>query len=211
MNPWRCEFRPFEHYIYDDEFSGEHLRAVDAEWPGADWPYWHRYEHGKRASKDPLRFPPATAALMQQLLTLNIRQMTGIGKTFADWTCYAAGMHEIEPGGCLPKHLDSDHHPIFKWRRACNAILCVNSHWENSWGGYFCLCDSDGETIKCRYPPLPGRLFLFPPTNTSFHEVARVVGPVPRRTLLAVYYTKDDSPCLRNRAKFIAKEETCKK
>lgn len=29
-------------------------KSAEAEWPDKRWPFWHRYENGKLASKDPL-------------------------------------------------------------------------------------------------------------------------------------------------------------
>lgn len=84
---------PFQHLVIDHWAEPELVRAAEAEWPRSDWPFWHRYECGKLATKDPLRFPPACAELIRRLLCLRIGELLGLDDTFADWNCHGAGLH----------------------------------------------------------------------------------------------------------------------
>ena len=63
---------PFRHVIIDNWAEPELVRAADTEWPDTNWPFWHRYECGKLATKDPLRFPPACAELIRRMLSLGL-------------------------------------------------------------------------------------------------------------------------------------------
>ena len=185
----RFEF-PFRHLIIDNWAEPELVRAAEVEWPELSWPFWHRYECGKLATKDPLRFPPACAELIRRLLCLRIGELMGLDDTFADWNCYGAGLHTSPPGASLGVHLDSDHHPLTGWQRACNAILFVNTGWEPDWGGAFELWSADGRECLKRIVPKFNRLVLFKPSDISFHAVARNTGPEPRKTLATFYWRK---------------------
>ena len=197
----RFEF-PFRHLIIDNWAEPELVRAAEVEWPELSWPFWHRYECGKLATKDPLRFPPACAELIRRLLCLRIGELMGLDDTFADWNCYGAGLHTSPPGASLGVHLDSDHHPLTGWQRACNAILFVNTGWEPDWGGAFELWSADGRECLKRIVPRFNRLVLFEPSDISFHAVARNTGPEPRRTLATFYWRKSMVGGQRSRAEF---------
>ena len=197
----RFEF-PFRHLVIDNWAEPELVRAAEVEWPELSWPFWHRYECGKLATKDPLRFPPACAELIRRLLCLRIGELMGLDDTFADWNCYGAGLHTSPPGASLGVHLDSDHHPLTGWQRACNAILFVNTGWEPDWGGAFELWSADGRECLKRIVPRFNRLVLFEPSDISFHAVARNTGPEPRRTLATFYWRKSMVGGQRSRAEF---------
>ncbi|WP_417848835.1 2OG-Fe(II) oxygenase [Thalassoglobus sp.] len=198
----RFEF-PFRHLIIDNWAEPELVRAAEFEWPDTNWPFWHRYECGKLATKDPLRFPPACTELIRRLLCLRIGELMGLDDTFADWNCHGAGLHTSPPGASLGVHLDSDHHPLTGWQRACNAILFVNSEWELDWGGEFELGSADGRECLKRIMPKFNRLVLFEPSDISFHAVARNTGPEPRKTLATFYWRKSTVHGHRSRAEFM--------
>ena len=76
--------QPFRHRVIDDWTDPELVRAAEAEWPDQRWPFWHRYENGKLASKDPLRYPPACAELVRRMLCLPISELLGVEDAFGD-------------------------------------------------------------------------------------------------------------------------------
>ncbi len=199
----RFEF-PFRHLVIDNWAEPELVRAAEVEWPDTNWPFWHRYECGKLATKDPLRFPPACAELIRRMLCLRIGELMGLDDTFADWNCHGAGLHTSPPEASLSVHLDSDHHPLTGWQRACNAILFVNSQWELDWGGAFELWSADGRECLKRISPRFNRLVLFEPSDISFHAVARNTGREPRKTLATFYWKKSSQRGLRPRADFVS-------
>ena len=197
--------KPFFHMVIDDWAQPELLWAADAEWPAPTWPHWHRYENGKLATKDTLRFPPACGELIRRLLSLPIEELTGIGDTFADWNCHGAGLHMLPPDCQLDVHLDSDHHPLFNWQRGVNAILFVNRSWDRSWGGELELYDATGRQCLKRIEPQFNRLVLFAPSDISYHAVAQVASAAEVRKTLAVFYWQHSANTgKRERAQFIA-------
>lgn len=219
-----CE-QPFRHVVIDDWAEPELVRAAEAEWPEPYWPHWHRYENGKLATKDPLRYPPACAEIIRRLLCLPVSELLGIEGTFGDWNCHGGGLHAMPPGSSLGVHLDSDHHPATNWRRAANAVLFVNRHWVSDhaasnaptsnpsphghkppaagWGGEFELWNADGRYCLQRIEPRFNRLVLFEPSDVAWHAVAPVRGPETRKTL-TVFFWKHGGPgeSKRSRAAF---------
>jgi hypothetical protein len=215
---------PFRHMVLDNWAEPELVRAAEVEWPNPDWPHWHRYECGKLATKDPLRFPPACAELIRRLLCLRIGELMGIEDTFGDWNCHGAGLHASPPGASLGVHLDSDHHPNTGWQRACNAILFVNSRWQSAhaandspitnpsfhghqppvadWGGELELWNADGTECVKRIAPRFNRLVLFEPSDVAFHAVAKNSGPETRKTLATFYWRESQTTGVRSRAQF---------
>ena len=195
--------RPFRHRVIDDWTDSELVLAAEAEWPDQRWPFWHRYENGKLASKDPLRYPPACAELVRRMLCLPISNLLGVADAFGDWNCHAAGLHAMPTDSSLGVHLDSDHHPITRWQRAVNAVLYVNRNWQPEWGGAFELWDSTGQSCLERIEPRFNRLVLFEPTDVAWHAVAPVRGPDMRRTLTVFFWKHADGVAARrDRASF---------
>lgn len=194
---------PFPHLVIDDWGVPELVRAAEAEWPAATWPFWHRYDNGKLTTKDPLRFPPACAELVRRMLCLPIGELMGIDGAFGDWNCHAAGLHAMPPGCRLGVHLDSDHHPQADWQRACNVVLYVNRLWGRDWGGEFELWNADGTERLKRIAPRFNQLVLFAPSDFSYHAVSRVKGPETRKTLTVFFWRHGDNDGKRTRAHFI--------
>lgn len=197
---------PFPHRVIDDWAVPELVRAAEAEWPDPTWPFWHRYDNGKLATKDPLRFPPACAELIRRMLCLPIGELMGIDGAFGDWNCHAAGLHGMPPGARLGVHVDADHHPQTGWVRACNAILYLNSQWRTNWGGALQLWNKTGQRWVKSILPVFNRLVLFVPSDVSYHAVSPVTGPETRRTL-TVFFWRRDERALRRRARAQFMEE----
>ncbi len=196
--------QPFRHIVIDDWTDPELVRAAEAEWPDQRWPFWHRYENGKLASKDPLRYPPACAELVRRMLCLPISELLGVEDAFGDWNCHAAGLHAMPAGSSLGVHLDGDHHPITGWQRAANAVLYVNGTWQADWGGAFELWDADGKACLETIEPRFNRLVLFEPTDVAWHAVAPVRGPAMRQTLTVFFWKHNDQrESKRCRAEFL--------
>ncbi|MFV0445654.1 MAG: 2OG-Fe(II) oxygenase [Planctomycetaceae bacterium] len=217
---------PFPHAVIEHWAPPELVRAAEAEWPEGRWPHWHRYDNGKLATKDPLRFPPACAELVRRMLCLPVGELLGVDGAFGDWNCHGAGLHTLPPGASLGVHLDSDHHPQTGWWRACNAVLFVNSEWHSApaandstminpashghkppvaaWGGEFELWNADGTECDKRIKPQFNRLVLFVPSDVSYHAVSEVTGPETRKTLTVFFWRHPGAGCLstRPRAEF---------
>ena len=196
--------RPFRHEVIDNWASPELVRAAEAEWPDPLWPFWHRYDNGKLTTKDPLRIPPACNELVRRMLCLPISELMGIDNAFGDWNCHASGLHGMPQGSSLGVHLDSDHHPITGWQRACNAVFYLNSEWQPDWGGKFELYDTTGQKCEKQIAPRFNRLVLFEPSDVSYHAVSEVTGPETRKTLTVFFWKKvESSTAKRATAQFV--------
>lgn len=198
------ESYPFRHCVIDGFVTPELCRAAIVEWPGETWPHWFRYEgrEGKKyASKDALRLPVACQEILSLMMRLPISELIGVSGTFPDTTLYGAGMHMIPPGGSLPRHLDSDHHPVTGWGRAVSCVLWVDD-WQNNWGGRLRFWDGDQPVVAIA--PKPGRLAIFECCGLAWHDVepVNVSADNPRRSLSAFYWTEKAEHKDRSRAEF---------
>ena len=194
---------PFPHAVIDDFAPAELCRAAVAEWPAADWPYWFPYdgERGRKfASRDPARLTPACQELARELVRLPVEKLLGLRETFPDLAFYGAGMSQIDAGGELPLHLDCDHHPLTRWRRAASAMLYLTE----CGGGRLQFWDQGGARISTSFEPRPGRLVIFECTDQAWHSVEPI--SAGRRLSLSLFFWRlpDGSAAERPRAQFKA-------
>jgi hypothetical protein len=189
-------------HTIDDIISPELLLAVAATWPRDDWPHWHRYRDqtaDKFATKDADRIPPAAKLVIGELAKLPIRELLDVGPCFPDLDLHGAGLHMSQPGGYLGCHLDGATHPITGWSRVANAILFVDD-WQPEWGGALQMVDGGQVVEECH--PHRGRLAAFATSDTAWHQVSRVAGPVPRRTISLFWWSLSPAESTRDRAEF---------
>ena len=163
--------------------------AAEAAWPGADWPYWHRY-NGKTANKfasmDRARIP---AACLAALDALALAVIPHIGDSFVDYDLHAAGMHMMPPGGFLASHLDAECHPIREWKRTHSIVMSVNSEWKEYDCGQLWIEDHG------TYLPAIGTAVIFETVGCR-HEVLPVSGYASHhRKTLALFAWQVDHDC----------------
>lgn len=152
------------------------VEASKATWPDTRWPHWHKYSDKnacKYATKDPLRL----TAPVRELINLMARLSVPAG-WFPDLDLHGAGMHWIERGGYLGRHLDSQVHPFTGWHRAGNAILFL----DRCEGGELRI---DGYDPIC---PEPGKLIAF--CADQWHEVTAVTSGT-RRSISLFWWIND--------------------
>lgn len=176
------------------------LRAVWATWPERTWRGWHHYsgrDSEKYGTKSEHDLTPAVTKAMSQILNTVAMMLPSLSvNVFPDLEFHGAGMHMIMPGGYLSKHLDSSVMESTGWKREYSVVLGVNPEWHSDWGGEFVL----GSDIVW---PEFNQLIVFKTTETSWHEVKQVTGPVPRCTLALFLWSqeKPDDPT-RTQARF---------
>lgn len=166
------------YWIIEKAVPAELLRAAIAEFPGTDWPHWHRYADEnavKYGSRDRLRIPPACWEVLRCLFALPIAEITGIENTFPDVELHGAGLHLIPAGGHLGMHLDSDHHPITGWKRELSGVLFTESN-------------EGGELVLNNFvfAPAFNRLVLFACGDEAYHGVPNP--PTQERQTLSVFW-----------------------
>lgn len=186
----------FENYV-----NPSLLRAVAATWPADNWSHWHRYQDqyaDKRGSKDAHRLPDAARLVIGCMAETYIEDLKP--DCFPDLDLHGAGMHQLNPGGFLGLHLDGAAHPLHGWRREVNAILFVDD-WLPEWGGHLIFRDADKEETA-RIIPRRNTLVLFQTSETAWHEVSRIDGPLARRTLSLFWWSHREPASARDRAEF---------
>lgn len=197
---------PFTHWVIDDAFQPEVVRAAYAQWPSAEWPHWLRYGSGKLTTKDESRLPPACRELCHKMCNLPIEEITGISQTFPDFDLHGAGLHSIPADTNLGVHLDSDHHPLFGWRREFSVILFYNPEWKPEWGGPLELWDEDTTECVTKVEPRFNRLAIMQVSGKSFHGVPGLLKcpeDEMRKTLAVFYWSLSTTKSDRPRAVFV--------
>lgn len=152
------------HRVIDDFAPPGLIRALQANWPSRESGHFHSYgEWGKLATKNPHTLPQSARQLLELMATLDVPG------AFPDLDhLHGAGLHQIDVGGSLGLHLDSERHPLLPWTREASAVLYL----DDCDGGEFELCDADGTTLES-IPCRANRLVMFP-TRGTWHRVAPV-------------------------------------
>lgn len=140
------------------------------------------------------------------VLKAQILSILGISEPLeADGTRHGSGIHVSDPGDYLQPHIDYAKHPHLPDReRRLNAILWLNNHWKEAWGGAYLMCDDMGVPQEVIYPK-PNRLILWEPSDIAFHGTSMVVGPYSRVTFAAYYLAPLRPGVTRKRALFVPK------
>jgi Rps23 Pro-64 3,4-dihydroxylase Tpa1-like proline 4-hydroxylase len=134
-----------------------------------------------------------------------MERVTGIQNLLFDPDYQGGGTHENLNGQDMSVHVDFNFHPKTGWHRRINALLYLNTEWDDSWGGALELwknpwvAPSKNEIVKIA--PTWNRLVIFPTTENSWHGFEKVAIPqdklktVPSRRSIAIYlYTKERPP-----------------
>ena len=187
-------------FVIENAIDPSLIHGVNANWPDESWRGWHRYR-----GKDSVKYGTRDAEMILRCAWPALYQIASVADrlappgSFPDWELSGAGMHMIPSGGHLSRHLDSDHMEATGWRRELSVVLFCNPEWEDDWGGAFSI---DGESDV--YPKF-NQMVIFETTDTSAHEVRKVTGPEPRKTLSLFFWSTDPSAKKRPRAAFLDK------
>lgn len=145
--------------------------AALAFFPTVDWPHWHVYGNGKRATRDALRIPDACRVALEHLA-----KTIEPGRGFPDFDYHGAGLHLMPPGAWLGEHCDAESHPTRPWRRVWSLVCFLN----DCVGGELLI---DGQVIQ----PQKNTAVLF--DASKLHEVKETQSD--RRTLGVFYWEVD--------------------
>jgi Rps23 Pro-64 3,4-dihydroxylase Tpa1-like proline 4-hydroxylase len=191
--------RPFPHVVLDGLFDPDLLTGIIKEFPRPSDIKWIQYRNKrevKLASGRDEHFGPLTKGLLYHLNSSPfldwLSQITGIENLMADSYFEGGGMHQIERGGKLAIHADFNHHPRYNVDRRLNALLYLNSDWQEEYGGHLELWDREMTGCVARIAPLFNRLVVFATTDFSYHgHPDRLTCPegVTRKSLALYYYT----------------------
>ncbi|MGB3511214.1 MAG: 2OG-Fe(II) oxygenase [Microcoleaceae cyanobacterium] len=195
--------KPFPHVIIDN-FLPEHiLEEVLKEFPqpgSIDWKSFSNKSEKKLASKQELQMGEATRLVLYQLNSSTfvdfLEKLTGIDGIISDPHFVGGGLHQIQPGGYLKLHADFNRHTRLKLDRRLNLLLYLNKDWEEEYGGYLQLWDTDMTRCEQKILPIFNRCVVFSTTDFSYHgHPDPLTCPEDRtRKSLALYYYSNGRP-----------------
>jgi hypothetical protein len=208
----REEFRrgdPYPHVVMEQFLPPDVIERMVGEFPGIRSGEWINYLHfneRKFGNTNRQSFGPTIGAVIDELNSPRflrfLRDVTGIEDLLADVTLEGGGLHQSERGGFLNVHADFTVHPHRRdWRRRLNLLLYLNPVWEEPYGGYLELWDTEMRECRRKIGPLLNRCVIFSTDPTSFHghpDPMTCPPGVTRKSLALYYFTQDDAAMVRS-------------
>jgi hypothetical protein len=209
-NLWRsraCELRkqyldarPYSHLVDRDLLPHDLVLAAEMEeLPRALTLPIHR-SHRERRADSPSVAGSAAARLLAMMkspaFVAFVEEVTQIPNLQTDDTNLWGGLHVNRRGCFRALHRDFTINPLTKQWHRVNAILFLNSDWEEEYRGCLELWTSDLQHCGARIKPDAGTLVLFETSGDNIHGFPdRVACPSGRARLsLAVHYYSDQPP-----------------
>jgi hypothetical protein len=195
--------QPFPHVVLDNLFDPEILRAITEEFPkpgDIEWDSYKNVREVKLASNRDEHFGPVTRIMLYHLnsapFLMFLSEITGIKGLIADSYFDGGGMHQIERGGKLAIHADFNRHPVTQLDRRLNALLYLNEHWQDDYGGHLELWDRTMTSCIKKIAPIFNRMIIFGTTDYTYHghPDALTCPPSTTRKSLALYYFTKSRP-----------------
>ena len=194
---------PFPHGVVKGFLSDEFIKGINDEWPELDTLDEYMSETSvKLATHKVGGYAKKVVEFMTHPNFLAmLSEMTGIANLKADPGLNGAGLHCIERGGFLGRHVDFNVlrptkkrpelvEPIY---RRVNALLYLNEEWDEEWGGALKLYDSE-MVERVIIPPTAGTLAIFTCSEDTWHGHPEPLTCPPdrqRRSLALYYYTTE--------------------
>jgi Rps23 Pro-64 3,4-dihydroxylase Tpa1-like proline 4-hydroxylase len=194
---------PFPHIVIDDFLSEEVCEGILTDFPGPGQIPWRRYKkhYGKKlAAHGDAPFGERIRDALRQLNSPTclrfLETLTGISGLIADQDFEGGGLHQIEPGGFLKIHLDSNTHPRYPLARRINLLLYLNKNWRDEYHGHLELWDKDVSCCVRKVLPIFNRCVIFNTSDMSYHGHPDRLECPPgmTRKSIAVYYYTDGRP-----------------
>ena len=201
---------PFPHTVIDNFMDPTLLSSALAEFPSPEEFQFYKYDNPlekKLAFDQVSKLPPTIAKILTALNTplflTFLEQLTGIDGLIPDPYYRGGGIHQIESGGKLDVHIDFNRHQKLKLDRRLNALLYLNTDWEESYGGHFELWKGhrDGtqhvlESCEQKILPIFNRFVVFSTSEKSYHgHPTPLTCPIDRtRKSIAIYYYTNGRP-----------------
>ena len=168
--------------IIDNAIEPNQLLAAKQQFPGIGWNGYHHYSgnDSEKYGSTPDSSLPIECKRAMELLR-NICEDVIAAPHFADMDLWGSGLHRMEPGGYLRRHLDSSVHPHRGWERTHSCVLFAS---ECSGGELVIETGDEHQTIR----PAFNRLVIFHTTETAWHWVNDVTGELPRLSLSLFFW-----------------------
>jgi Rps23 Pro-64 3,4-dihydroxylase Tpa1-like proline 4-hydroxylase len=194
---------PFPHVVIDNFLPETVLNEVLEQFPSPDQIRWQKYQNTaekKLASRHEEQMGDAIRTLLYQLNSSTfisfLEQLTGIEGIIPDPHFDGGGLHQIERGGFLKMHVDFNRHARLKLDRRLNLLIYLNKDWEESYGGYLELWDSNMTACEQKILPIFNRCVVFTTNDFSYHGHPEPLNCPEDRTRksLALYYYSNGRP-----------------
>jgi len=200
---------PYPHIVIDDFLGADVIERMLDEFPKVGSGAWIHYVHYNERKYGQTRrdtFGPTIGEVVDELNSPRflefLRDVTGIEHLLPDETLEGGGLHQSERGGFLNVHADFTVHPHRRdWRRRLNLLLYLNPGWQEDWGGYLELWDTEMRECRRKIGPLFNRCVIFSTDPTSFHghpDPMTCPPGVTRKSLALYYFTQEEAPMVRS-------------
>jgi len=208
----RDEYRsadPYPHVVMEDFLEPDVIARMHGEFPciaSGEWIHYVHYNERKFGKTNRETFGPTISAIVDELNSPRflafLRDMTGIDDLLPDGTLEGGGLHQSERGGFLNVHADFTVHPHRRdWRRRLNLLLYLNPEWDEAYGGYLELWDTEMRRCRRKIAPLMNRCVIFSTDPTSFHghpDPMTCPPGITRKSLALYYFTQETEPLVRS-------------
>ncbi len=195
---------PFPYIVFDNFFKPSILKEILKEFPQLSEKTDIHYKNpneSKFASNKELRFGEHTRDFLHYLNSQPflefLQDLTGIKETLVpDPYFEGGGLHQIKRGGYLKLHVDFHKHRKMNLDRRLNVLVYLNENWEEEYGGFFELWETDMSKCAEKIAPLFNRLVIFSTTGSSWHgHPDALTCPEDRsRKSMALYYYTNGRP-----------------
>ena len=192
------EAEPYAHFVLDNLFAPDVLKAVLKEWPrGDNSSESHNdgtFVRKKLGTTWKTDFGPMTrqcfTALSAPAFLKTLEKVTGMWGLMPDPYQFGGGLHATGTDGKLAIHADYNKHPFFGLDRRLNLLIYLNEGWTDDNAGWLELWDQDMSACAKRVLPVFNRTVLFSTNSTSYHgQPEPIVGPDSLwRKSIALYY-----------------------
>jgi hypothetical protein len=200
---------PYPHVVMENFLGADVIQRILGEFPdirSGEWIHYVHYNERKFGQTQRERFGPSIGEVVDELNSPRfrdfLRDMTGIEGLLHDETLEGGGLHQSERGGFLNVHADFTVHPHRRdWRRRLNLLLYLNPGWEESYGGYLELWDTEMRECRRKIGPVFNRCVIFSTDPTSFHghpDPMTCPPGVTRKSLALYYFTQEAEPMVRS-------------
>lgn len=200
--------------IIDNAIDTVLAQTAHAEFPTLEWEHWHHYSDAIAEKRGQTPNAPLPK-VFRDCIDAMVKRCKGITRDncFPDHSLYGGGLHRIEQGGFLERHLDASLHAVHGWKREYSVILYLNPQWEPSDAGRFGmthsldpLCTSqETEWIAPRF----NRMTIFRTHEAARHQVEQYRGTHARKSLALFFFSLDEPQRpLRTTAQFDPRKES---
>jgi hypothetical protein len=198
---------PFPYIVIDNFMDPTILQqAVDA-FPTPEALEFYLYDNPlekKLAYDQVARLPQPIASILhemnQPVFLRFLEVLTGIEGLIPDPYYRGGGIHQIVQEGKLDIHIDFNKYQKLGLERRLNAIIYLNQHWKEEYGGHFELWrgkkinEESHEITECVEKVLPifNRFVVFSTSENSYHghpEPLACPDGWTRKSMAAYYYT----------------------